>query len=452
MDNTFTTLDCGGLCNGILDSAVTSIASLPTMGHKENIIWSNALINAPIVYSLLERRLLYLITLYIKHRFVEKDLGVPDSWKELYFQMTDDDLGVIGGKTRVLQTYEALSKIGQKFVPISFVNNKGEHIVGKVHWIDSFFYNTSTLKYEVRVSPEIMPYLINLSQQFTSFDVSTALLLSSKFGQKFYELCSQFAGDFRFTDTNGNNLKKNVVPLELNKFREIFSLNKIVDPRTNKVISPAKYKNFNDLRKRVLDPAVKELNSLYIEGKSKVWFDYLENKKGRKVVGLYIFIYTNKKPKENGYLPWQEGDEPLEPFEKEYVIPPTPKEKIAQNEWKDASLEHLETIVETLLNRYLKPQETWYYISEIKKNKGYLYNSYLQVIQVIKDKEKQKKFASARAAYKRKSIMQFVLLENLKEYGWYIIPPKQQNKPTSKINEQIGTLKTITNLARKKTV
>ena len=99
----------------------------------DNILWSNFLVDAPIVYSLMERRLLYFLTLQVKHRFTEKNLGVPDSWKELYFQMTDADLGQIGGKTRILQTYEALSKIGEKFVPIRISNKNGKTINGKVH-------------------------------------------------------------------------------------------------------------------------------------------------------------------------------------------------------------------------------------------------------------------------------------------------------------------------------
>jgi len=43
----------------------------------------------------------------VKHKYVEKNLGVPDNWKELYFHLTDEDLGVIGGEKNVPRTYEA---------------------------------------------------------------------------------------------------------------------------------------------------------------------------------------------------------------------------------------------------------------------------------------------------------------------------------------------------------
>ena len=156
----------------------------------EQVRWSNAIVNSPVMYGLIERRTLYFITGEVKHKFTEKNLGVPDNWQNLYFHLTDKDLGLIGGEKNVPRTYEALSKLGEKFLPVSFRNQKGELVVGKVHWVDSFFYNTETGLYDVRVSPEIMPYLIDISRSFTTFDLGTAMLLRSKYSQKMYELCS----------------------------------------------------------------------------------------------------------------------------------------------------------------------------------------------------------------------------------------------------------------------
>lgn len=413
--------DCQGLLDGI-DMIPSDLTSQLKVQH-EDIVWSNFLVNAPIVYSLLERRMLYYLTLYVKHRFTEKNLGVPESWKELYFEMSDDDLGKVGGRTNVLQTYEALSEIGKKFIPISFMNQNGHHISGKVHWVDTFFYNAETKKYIVRMSPEIMPYLINLSKSFTAFDVGTAMMLSSKFCQKFYELCCQFSGDVRFHDAAGNKLKKNVIPLDINYFRRLFNLEEVKDSRTGKVVTQGKYINFKDLRKRVIEPSQVELNELYLTGHSNVWFDYCENKEGRKVTMIYLFIYTKINPKKESLSPWKKGDEPLCPYETEYIRPKKSKDKIKESRFYDCTTEQLEIILETVLNRYLKKEETWYYLHYIKNSKYYCKDSYLQVMQVIKDKEQQPKFSSSTLAYKRKCIKQFALKENLKEFGWSINPP-----------------------------
>ncbi len=85
------------------------------MIHHEKLRWSNVIIDAPISYNLLERRAMYFLTGEVKHKFVEKDLDVPENWKELYFYLTDNDLGLIGGSKNVPRTYEVLSTMGEKF-------------------------------------------------------------------------------------------------------------------------------------------------------------------------------------------------------------------------------------------------------------------------------------------------------------------------------------------------
>ena len=50
-------------------------------------------------------------------------------------------------------------------------------------------------------------------------------------------------------------------------------------------------------------------------------------------------------------------------------------------------------------------------------------DTWVQVIQVIQAKEKQKKFVNGTKQYKRNAIIDYVLKANLKEYGWSINPP-----------------------------
>lgn len=256
-------------------------------------------------------------------------------------------------------------------------------------------------------------------------------MISSKYAQKFYELCCQFSGDFRYIDKEGRKYKKNVVPITIENFRYLFSLDEEKDARTGKTIKKAMYPNFSDIRRYVIIPAQKELNRLHYEGHGNVWFDCLEQRTGRKVTSLCLFVYTRENPKQGFPRPWQEGDEPLCPYESENVKqqPPT-KEKEAFSLWKDLDLEQLERLLEIQLNKYLKKAETWYYLNYMWRSHRN-YDDYLQVLQVITDKEKQKKFSSATAAYKRKSIMQYALQENLKEFGWSIPAPKSLNRKKS---------------------
>lgn len=403
----------------------------------EQIRWSNSIVNSPVVYGLIERRTLYFITGEVKHKYAEKNLGVPENWKDLYFHLTDEDLGLIGGQKNIPRTYDALSKLGEKFLPVSFKNEKGELITGKVHWVDSFFYNTVTGLYDVRVSPEIMPYLIDISKSFTTFDLGTAMLLRSKYSQKMYELCSQFCGDFRFIEKGekdtGNVYKKRVIPIDMPNFRRIFNLDEVRDPRTKKVVTPATYTSFKEIRENILEVAQKELYELYDCHQANLWFDYLPGpKKGRggKVSSVIIFIYTKEHPKEGSKRPWQKEDEPLSPYEI-YIEPKerlTAQERLKQNLWYNAPRDSQEIAVETLLSHYLHDDEVKHYMRQIRQKAHNSYDSFIQVMQVIQEKERQPKFKNGTDAYRHNSIVRYALKTNLKEFGWSLEPMPKQTK------------------------
>ena len=347
--------------------------SLMRIKH-ENVSWSNILINSPITYNLLERRTMYFLTGEVKRKFVEKGLGVPDNWKDLYFYLTDEDLGLIGGSKNVPRTYEVLSTMGEKFVTVRYLDENGDEIIGKLHWVDTFFYDPKKDLYAVRVSPEIMPYLINLNKNFSCFDVGTAIKLRSKFTQKMYELCCRFGGDYTHFEKEqqllGNVYKKRVVRISMDDFRRLFNLDEIRDPKTCKILQPATLKNYKDMRKSILDLAQDELLTMYKYNASNVWFDYqAEGKAGRggRVASILIYIYTREHPKEGEQRPWRKGDLPLYPFveEPETKEKKTLAQKIQTNEFYN--VENQERISEHFLSKYLSKREVAYYMAQIRK-------------------------------------------------------------------------------------
>ena len=411
--------------------------SLMRIKH-ENVSWSNILINSPVTYNLLERRTMYFLTGEVKRKFVEKGLGVPDNWKDLYFYLTDEDLGLIGGSKNVPRTYEVLSTMGEKFVTVRYLDENGDEIIGKLHWVDTFFYDPKKDLYAVRVSPEIMPYLINLNKNFTCFDVGTAMKLRSKYTQKMYELCCRFGGDYTHYEheqfIQGNVYKKRVVPISVDDFRQLFNLDEIRDPKTGKVLQPASLENFKDMRRSILDAAQDELLTMYLNNASNVWFDYQtegNGRKGGKVATIIIYIYTREHPKEGEQRPWRKGDAPLYPFV-EKTIPvekKTTRERVRSNDFYEA--ENQERIAEHFLSKYLSRREVAYYMAQIRKEARYHKDSYIQVIQVIQEKEKQKKFAEGTRQYKRNNLIDFALKENLKDFGWSINPPATRRERKS---------------------
>ena len=400
--------------------------------HHERVSWSNIIIDSPISYNLLERRAMYYLTKEVKQKFVEKGLGVPDNWKDLYFYLTDEDLGIIGGTKNVPRTYELLSIMGEKFFSIRYRTAEGKVIIGKVHWVDTFFYDQETGKYAVRVSPEIMPYLINLNKCFTTFDVGTALKLRSKYTQKLYEICCRFGGDYRYRDlreeARGNVYKKRVVPIGISVFRQIFNLDEVRDPKTGKLIQAASYENSRDIKRHILNVAQEELLAMFKCHASNVWFDYdtvCAKGRGGKIISIILYVYTKDFPKEGEQRPWQKGDKPLMPYEPK-MLPCEQmnlKQRLCSNEFCEYDKDTQDRIVEHFLSKYLTKKEVDYYMAQIRKEAMTCKDTYTQVLTVIQEKEKQKKFAEGTKQYQRNNIKDFVLKENLKAFGWKIDPP-----------------------------
>lgn len=407
--------------------------------HHAKVRWSNFLIQSAMHCTLVEKRAIYCIARKVKELFVEKNLGVPENWKDLYVQLSEQDLGLIGGKKNVPRTYEALKQLGKRFIPVSYDNDKGENIKGRIHWIDAFFYNTVTKTYDVRISPEILPYMINVTENFTTIDVGTAMALKSKESQKMYELCCQFSGDYRYRDHDsvqyGYMYKKRVTVISISELRRIFSLDEIKDDRSGKVEKKACYKNFYFIRKNIIEKAQAELYELYQRGDSDVWFDFVvgpKEGKAKRVTSIMIFIYSRKHPKQGADRPWQEGDEELNPYMgicEESTQ--SPQQKLHANPLHEMGTDCQQQYLAQLLSKYLEPEEVGYYMrmtqQQAQRNLFNQADSYLQVIMVVQDKEKQQHFRKSTKAYKRNNLINYVFTKNLQQaFNWNIPRP---NKP-----------------------
>ena len=240
----------------------------------------------------------------------------------------------------------------------------------------------------------------------------------------------------------GKTYKKRVFVLDIDKFRDLFNFEEVKDLRTNKTEQHERYRNYKNIRHFVLDAAQKELLAMYKWGASDVWFDYQAGeRKGRggKVSSIVFYVYTKEHPKKGEQLPWRNGDEPLCPFEEklEPTEKKTPAQKLHANDYYDCQKEYQEMVVDTLLKRYLTDKEVFYYMNEIRKEAMKCKDSWAQVIQVIQAKEKQPKFIRGTRQYKRNAIIDYVLKENLRDYGWSIKPPstKKERRKDMKLFE-----------------
>ena len=399
---------------------------------KCSFSFSNLLLRSPLRYTMMERRFLYKLSEAIKMRYEEMGLTMRDNWQNLVFNMTDRDLASVGGNTNVMRTYKTVRSLAQKAIVQFHENEDKQLVVDYFHWIDAFRWNTSTNDYMVRVSPELYDYVINLTKSFTVLNLHTAILLESKYSQKFYEICCLYSGDFRFIDptTPDETYKKRVLKMSIEAFRFTFGLSELHDPKTGELLEKEKYQRFKTMVEKVILPAQRELYALYKNHLCDVWFDFeVPDRYGRGRNGspknLRFYIYSREFPKSNDAemdRPWQEGDVMLFPYE-EKALKKAPKEKIfKQTDWLSLDGEFQRDTVRRLLKSYLDDDAADYYITKIDEEQRQSNDTYSQVIQVIYEKQKQAKFLQGTKKYKQKCLIDFVFAQNLKEYGWSIPP------------------------------
>jgi plasmid replication initiation protein len=130
-------------------------------------------------------------------------------------------------------------------------------------WVQSIEYSEGDGLVSLRFNYDILPYLTELNQCFTSYKLKNVVCMSSSYGIRFYELLIQW-----------KELKEMEVSIEW--LRSTFSLE-------------GKYSAIKDFKKYVLEPAEKDINK-----NSDLWVKWKQKKTGRKVTHL-IFQFGLKE-------------------------------------------------------------------------------------------------------------------------------------------------------------
>jgi plasmid replication initiation protein len=142
---------------------------------------------------------------------------------------------------------------------------KNQQSVLVTGWVQSVIYSDKKGEVELRFNHDMIPYLTNLSKCFTKFNLKTVADMSSGYGIRLYELLSQWRGGER--------------EVSLEYFCKIFMLND-------------KYSRIYDLKKRVIEPAIEDINK-----NSDLYVSWAQKKTGKKISHL-IFKWKNIKGKE----------------------------------------------------------------------------------------------------------------------------------------------------------
>ncbi|KFN04703.1 replication initiation protein [Bacillus clarus] len=169
------------------------------------------------------------------------------------------DLLGLSGSTK----YSELSKITKELLSKVIEIRAGEELI-QVSWLSSAIYNRNKGTIDMRFDPLLKPFLLELSNKFTSYRLANVVKLKSTYAIRIYELLKQY-----------EDLKERTISLEnLRYYLDAMDV----------------YPNYANFKQRVLKPSQKELNQ-----KTDISFEFEEIKLARKVQKIRFIIRSQKK-------------------------------------------------------------------------------------------------------------------------------------------------------------
>lgn len=217
-------------------------------------------------FRVIEKRCLYKIIYEVRKQYVNinKECGL---FNDMNLDIKPSELAALGDETK--DVYNALRSLRKKDIEIE---TKDAWV--STSWILQAKHDKKRDIYSVKVSGDIMPYLVELAENFTEYDLTVAISLKSIYSQRFYEFCSQYR--------NRTNKKF---------FYSVENLRKML-------MLENKYSNNADFKRYVLDAAQRELKESYNNGQCDLWFEYsVKDTYKRKILSYYFFVHTREDEK-----------------------------------------------------------------------------------------------------------------------------------------------------------
>ncbi|ENW27820.1 replication initiation protein RepM [Acinetobacter lwoffii] len=218
---------------------------------KNQVVKSNQVIEASYQLSAVEQRIvLAAISRIPKNQPITDDELYPVSVNELQL------LGV-HEKTAYRDLKEGINRLYERSINLS-VDDKSI----KMRWVQEVQFLDSQSVIGIRFSKPILPFISNLSREFTKYALSDIAGINSGYGIRIYELLVQY-----------RQIGKREISVDT--LRTMLELGK-------------KYPLFADFKKRVIDTAVDQINEY-----SPLRVTYEQKKTGRKVTHI-TFSFKEK--------------------------------------------------------------------------------------------------------------------------------------------------------------
>ena len=226
---------------------------------KEIVIaQDNRLTSSRYELTLIEKRIFYYIIKEVRNNYTT---GQRDLFDDLILNIKVSDLcKEVNQEDNKKETRKALEKFRSR--NFTYTDELEDD------WLTCGFINYAHIKKgiaEIQVSHKLMPFLVELSSQYTAYSLHVAMSLKSKWSQRMYELCQKWQGTDGFR-------------ISVEDLRQSFMLEE-------------KYNRYALLNERVLQVAKRELKDLYDLGQCDVYFEYTEERKGRTVEMLRFKLF-----------------------------------------------------------------------------------------------------------------------------------------------------------------
>lgn len=247
------------------------------MEEKRNQIMlaqANALTQSRYDFNVIEKRCLYQIIKEVRHLFIESHTGQRDLFDNMRVTLTPKMLESLGDKKK--QVYDSLVRLRKRDVEIDT-----EDVWMNTGYVTMVKHDKKQDLYIVEVSSEIMPYLVALAENFTTYDLTVAISLKSSYSQRFYEFCSQY-----------KNRQNKTFFFTVDQLRQMMMLED-------------KYPNSAHFKQKVLDVAQNEIKDMYDKGQCDLWFEYaVKDTDKRRILSYFFFVHT--KEEEDQKLDYQQ--------------------------------------------------------------------------------------------------------------------------------------------------
>ncbi|MGL5711538.1 MAG: replication initiation protein [Paraclostridium sp.] len=223
------------------------------------LVKNNAFITAKYNLTLDENRLF----VYILYNIQKNKKGLSctikrDDFSKIFKNRTNSS---VKGVTKVLDD------IKKKSIYFKESLEDGSTNWGSYVFLMGYVYNNKSDSFKIEVPERVYNLLMQYIDGYTPITLQTWLGLKNTYAQRFYDLLRMWSGT------------KNIINYKVDDLKMYFQIED-------------KYPNFKDFKRRVIVPAIKELNDTgYFE------IDFKENKVGRKVDSIDFIVKDLDKRK-----------------------------------------------------------------------------------------------------------------------------------------------------------